>query len=528
MGGAKKFEIKLSDHLENKSIAKELLDDSVIAFIEEAHNNLSLRHGQLMATRHKKQSHYDQGKYPEYPDKDSDVCLGGWSVSQVPDYLLDRRVEICVPSSDKTEVQKIHESKENKVSSFIFDFEDTIIPSAESLLSGYKNLYELISSLDNISIEKFPNIMARVRNLHLKDTVCAEENERRLIGAICDVGFLVSTLGKKMYELGRNAAFYIPKIEESLEASWWCDLFSMAEKHFELPQNFCKVTYLIETLPAAYHLEEIIYNSKSRVIGLNVGKWDRIFSDIKVFRERSERIVQDRFSISMNQFWMDSFARRVIKICHERGILAIGGLANHIPDVSEKYREVQVRRFQQEKRYEYQIGHDGTWISDLYFSSISHGIFKKKNQLTYQLDNISKYPDLIASCAGAQKTLGCLKQNIVFCLKYICSWLNGSATLMLNNRVEDLSSLEISRAQIWQWRRHKILLDEGDIVNDDLLNACLEEAFENCHREIQSSISSKDIMQKQEDILKESFKLTKELINCPVMPDYFTEFISIK
>ena len=199
----------------------------------------------------------------------------------------------------------------------------------------------------------------------------------------------------------------------------------------------------------------------------------------------------------MNQFWMDGYARRVIKICHDRGLLAIGGLANHVPDVSEKYREVQVRRFQQEKRYEYQIGRDGTWVSDLHFSSISHDIFKKKNQLTNKLENVAKYPDLIASCAGAPKSLHCLKRNIVFCLKYISSWLNGSATLLLENRLEDLSSLEISRAQIWQWRRHKILLDEGEVVDDNLLNSCLEEAFEGCHREIQSSISSKEIMLKQ-------------------------------
>ena len=528
MVGAKKFNISLNDKLSNDSIAKELLNESIISFVQEAHSALTLRHGQLMANRHKKQSHYDQGKYPEYPDKDTDVSKGEWSVSQVPENLLDRRVELCVPSCDKNEVQKIYDAKESKVSSFIFDFEDTVIPSAEHLIEGYKNLYEVVNSLDDGQINSLPNIMARVRNLHLEDTILSDKANSRLIGAICDVGFIVSTLGKRMYDLGRNVSFYIPKIEESLEASWWCDLFTLAEKHFELPQSFCKVTYLIETLPAAYHVEEIIYNSKSRIIGLNVGKWDRIFSDIKVFRERSERIVQDRFSISMNQFWMDGYARRVIKICHDRGLLAIGGLANHVPDVSEKYREVQVRRFQQEKRYEYQIGHDGTWVSDLYFSAISHDIFKKKNQLTNKLENVAKYPDLIASCSGAPKSLHCLKKNIVFCMKYISSWLNGSATLLLENRLEDLSSLEISRAQIWQWRRHKILLDEGEVVDDNLLNSCLEEAFEGCHREIQSSISSKEIMLKQEEILKESFEITKKLINCPVMPDYFTEFIEIK
>ena len=165
---------------------------------------------------------------------------------------------------------------------------------------------------------------------------------------------------------------------------------------------------------------------------------------------------------------MDS-QERVIKICHERGLLAIGGLANYISDVSTKFREVQVRRFKQEKKYEYQIGHDGTWVSDLYFANISIDLFKKKNQLTYSLDNVSKYPDLIASCAGGKRTLQCLESNITFCLKYISSWLNGSAVLLFKNRLEDLSSLEISRAQIWQWRRHKILLDNGDIVNDELL-----------------------------------------------------------
>jgi len=140
---------------------------------------------------------------------------------------------------------------------------------------------------------------------------------------------------------------------------------------------------------------------------------------------------------------------------------------------------------------------------------------------------VTKYPDLIASCAGAPKTLGCLQKNIIFCMKYISSWLNGSATLLINNRLEDLSSLEISRAQVWQWRRHKILLDGGEVVDDNLLSVCLEDAFEKCHREIQSSISSKEIMLSQEDILKKAFQITRDLINSPQMPSYFTEFIKL-
>lgn len=527
MAGTRKFEIIISNNLKNDLISKELINDEIISFIEEAHNKLSLRHGQLIATRHKKQNHYDQGKYPEYPDKDSEIASGNWSTSQVPENLLDRRVELCVPSSDFEEVKKVFYAKEHHISSFIFDFEDTVIPSSTSILNGFKNVHEVLSSISQENIKNVPNLMARVRNLHLKDTIFEDKNGSGIIGCITDVAFLVSGLGRKLLSLGFNPTYYIPKIEESLEASWWCDLFSLAESHFKLPQNSCKFTFLIETLPAAYHVEEIIFNSKNRIIGLNVGKWDRIFSDIKVFRQRSERIIQDRFSISMNQFWMDSFARRVIKICHSRGILAIGGLANQVPDVSEKYREVQVRRFQQEKRYEYQIGHDGTWVSDLYFSPISHQIFKKKNQISNLLENVTKYPDLIASCAGAPKTLGCLQKNIIFCLKYISSWINGSATLLINNRLEDLSSLEISRAQIWQWRRHKILLDGGEIVDDNLLSICLEDGYESCHREIQSSISSKEIMLAQEKVLKKAFQITKDLINCPEMPNYFTEFIEL-
>ena len=527
MAGAKKYQIKLSSKLNNNSIANELMTEEVINFVQEAHSKLALRHGQLLATRQKKQTHYDQGKYPEYPDKDSEIASGDWNTSQVPENLLDRRVEICVPSTDADEVKKVYEAKESDVSSFIFDFEDTVIPRAESLIEGYRNIYEVINSLQENNLDNLPNLMARVRNLHLHDTILTDENGSSLIACITDVAFLVSVMGRKQLELGRNPKFYIPKIEESLEASWWCDLFGLAEAHFGLPINSCKFTFLIETLPAAYHVEEIIYNSRQRIVGLNVGKWDRIFSDIKVFRERPERIIQDRFSISMNQFWMDGFARRVIKICHDRGIMAIGGLANQVPDVSEKYREVQVRRFQQEKRYEYQIGHDGTWVSDLFFAPLSHNIFKKKNQITYKLDNVAKYPDLIASCAGAQKTLACLQRNIVFCMKYISSWINGSATLLIDNRLEDLSSLEISRAQVWQWRRHKILLDSGEVVDDDLLSKCLEDAYETCHREIQSSISSKGIMLSQESVLKEAFELTKKLVNCPEMPTYFTEFINI-
>ena len=297
---------------------------------------------------------------------------------------MQRKVEICVPANDKSKILSELQSDWGG-SSVVIDFEDTLVNTAANTLAGYESLVEAKNSFLSNPDKKYPMPMVRIRNLHGNDNFIKIGNSD-VCGAIVDIAVMTYHFGQGLFEKGTNPCIYIPKIEESLESLWWNDVLGHVEKTLDWPNGSIKVTYLIETLPSAYYCEEILYNSRSRAIGLNVGKWDRIFSDIKVFRNRKERIMPDRQAISMSHYWMDNYARRVIKVCHSRGALAIGGLAPQVPDVSEKFKKLQIERFKEEKKYEFNIGHDGTWVMDSFFGKICLDIFKKSNQIENYLE----------------------------------------------------------------------------------------------------------------------------------------------
>jgi malate synthase len=517
------LEIEIDKFNLPKETVQSIFIPEVCEIICLLHEKFKNRRDQLLSSRKRRQDHFDQGKYPEYPPKDSDISVGNWQVSSIPNNLLKRSVEVCVPTNSYDEMIQ-HYNENWGVSSVVFDLEDTMVSRVDTMVNAHQNIVDIATREPRIFSTDTPTPMVRIRNLHSEDSF-AQINGKMVSKALIDIALFSVHYAKQSMDNGLNPCLYIPKVDDGLESLWWNDVLSETEKILKISEGTIKVTYLIETLSAVYNCEEILFNSKNRTIGLNVGKWDRLFSDIKVFRNRQERVFPDRDSISMGHFWMDNYARRVIKVAHERGALAIGGLSPLVPDVSPKYLKVQEGHYIDEKRHEFQIGHDGTWVMHEHFGKIALDIFKKENQLKNKLTYFSKFPDLIATPMGP-RSLICLKKNIKICLKYISGYLQGKGLVAIDNSLEDLSSFEISRAQVWQWRRHNVLLDSADVVNNELIIKIIDEETEEIHREIQSSILEKESLLIQEDYLINSKELLLSLMLSDELDQYFGDFIN--
>jgi len=316
---------------------------------------------------------------------------------------------------------------------------------------------------------------------------------------------------------GKTPKFYIPKCESYLEARWWNQLFEAIEKGLSLPLKTLKCTFLIETLPAAFQIEEILFELKDRAVALNVGRWDKIFSDIKILREHPDRVTADRSDINMNCYWMESYAKRLIKICHRRGALAIGGMAAFTPGKTEKIRKEQLEKVKTDKELESKWGHDGCWVSHPFFIKEAKNCFPKKNQLDRQLEKFDTFPNLLPSGKG-KRTLKGLRKNIRVGIAYLQGWSEGKGCVAWDNLMEDLATLEISRAQVWQWLRHKILLEEGIPVTPNLVKKLFKEELEIILEELSNNFGKEE---------KESFIKAKKKAENLFLLKNLPEFLEV-
>jgi malate synthase len=370
----------------------------------------------------------------------------------------------------------------------MLDFEDSMKPDFQNVLNGYRNVIGAVNGSLTFKEESYQNnlsktycidqndkayVMVRVRGLHLI------ESHVKIFGTPISAGLLDLIVCffhtyRDYLNRGEFPKFYIPKCEHFLEARWWNEVLSTLEDEFDLKRGTIKVTFLIETLPATLQVEEILFEIKDHAVGLNVGRWDKIFSDIKTFQHHPDRILADRASIDMSKPWMENYAKRVIKICHSRGALAIGGMAAYTPGKTDQIRNEQKLKVQEDKIRESAWGHDGCWVSHPYFIGVALKAFSQKNQLHMKLDEFDKYADVLPQ-GGGPYTLNGLRKNIRVGIAYIYAWNKGKGCLSLDLCMEDLATLEISRSQVWQWLHHQVRLENGQIVSKDLVQDLFDE-----------------------------------------------------
>lgn len=504
--------IEISPFESLKYSFSDLFPTDLETLLAELHMTFEPERQTLLAARQEKQSLYDAGEVPKFK-KDHPARKTGWKVAPIPHDLTDRRVEITGPvSNTKMVINMLNPNQDGeRACTAMLDFEDSMSPTWKNAICGIENVIG-VSKMDlsyqqpgdgktyKLDPANMAHPMVRVRGLHLHEKNVLV-NGTPISAGLFDLAATTFHTAKIFLKSGKTPKFYVPKCEHYLEARWWNQLFRNIEDFLSLGHGTIKVTFLIETLPAAFQMEEILFEIRERACGLNGGRWDKIFSDIKTLKLHKDRVLADRGSIDMTRPWMDNYAKHLIKICHKRGAYAMGGMSAFTPGQSEEVRRIQTEKVIADKCREASIGHDGCWVSHPYFVPLAKEQFKKINQLDVMQADQPNEPDLLPQSIGP-KTLEGLRQNIRVGIAYQQGWDQELGCISFENLMEDLATLEISRVQVWQWLHHQITLDDGTPVNEALVRSLFDE-------ELQKIIEQQKITA-PEDI--RSYKNAKEKI----------------
>jgi malate synthase len=363
----------------------------------------------------------------------------------------------------------------------MLDFEDSMKPEWPRVLAGFANLAG--AARGDLAFEQgaeggkpakryqldpddMPVVMVRCRGLHLVESNLRVDGEPVAAGLV-DLAGATHHAAEALLARGRTPKFYVPKCEHHLEARWWGRLFRQLEGEMGLPVGTLRVTLLVETLPAAFQMEEILYELADRITALNVGRWDKIFSDIKTLGAHADRVLADRATIGLERPWMRAYAEQLIRVCHRHGAFAMGGMAAFTPGKSAERRQEQTAKVLADKRFEHALGHDGCWVSHPFFVAPALSAFPTDDQMAV-VPALPAQPDLLP-VGGGPRTLAGLAKNLRVGIAYLEGWQRGLGCVAWDDLMEDLATLEISRAQTWQWLHHGVELDDGPRVDRALV-----------------------------------------------------------
>ncbi|MDX7990655.1 malate synthase A [Xenorhabdus sp. psl] len=472
----------------------QVLSPESIRFLEDLVVEFSDRRQKLLEERVHWQKKIDDGLLPDFILETSSIREGNWKILGIPDDLKDRRVEITGPVERKMVINALNAN----VKVFMADFEDSLAPAWDKVISGQINLRDAVDGSISYSNEQGKRyelkadpavLVARVRGLHLPEKHALYKNEP-ISGGLFDFALYFYLNHKKLLEKGSGPYFYLPKIQSYHEAQWWSDVFSFAESRFNLPKGTIKATVLIETLPAVFQMDEILYHLRHHIVGLNCGRWDYIFSYIKTLKNHADRVLPDRQSVTMTQPFLSAYSRLLIKTCHKRGAFAMGGMSAFIPSKDPEQNQQVLNKVRADKELEANNGHDGTWVAHPGLADIAMMVFDTKlgdcqNQLTVlrEEDEEITASQLLAACPGERTEQG-MRANIRVAVQYIEAWISGNGCVPIYGLMEDAATAEISRTSIWQWIRHEKSLSNGKKVTKELFREMLKEELDVIKHEI--------------------------------------------
>jgi malate synthase len=461
----------------------EILTPEALAFLAGLHRKFDARRKELLAARKARQARFDAGELPDFLPETKAVRDGDWKVAPIPVDLLDRRVEITGPVDRKMIVNALNSGA--KV--FMGDFEDATSPVWANIIEGQLNLKDRwegkidftdASSGKAYALSKQPAVLlVRPRGWHLPENHITVGGAP-MSGSLVDFGLYVFHNTKATLAKGTAPYFYLPKIESHLEARLWEEVFAHAEADLGVKRGTFKATVLIETLPAAFELDEILHEMRDHIVGLNCGRWDYIFSFIKRIGKNKRFLTPDRAAMTMGAAFLRAYSLLVIKTCHRRGAFAMGGMAAQIPVKNDPAaNEAAFAKVRADKEREAKDGHDGTWVAHPDLVPVATEVFDrlmpKKNQLDKAGVEAKIARDEMLEVHQGQRTEAGLRENIRVGVQYIEAWLRGRGAVPLYNLMEDAATAEISRAQIWQWLFHKAKLEDGREVTPDLFKSVM-------------------------------------------------------
>ena len=462
-----------------------ILTPEALAFVAKLHRHFEARRQELLVRRTARQKEFDAGKLPDFLPETKAIRDAEWQIAPQPKDLLDRRVEITGPTDRKMVINALNCG----ASTFMADFEDANCPTWFNMIDGQINLRD--AARRTITLEqggkryklndKTAVLLPRPRGWHLDEKHVTVDG-KVVSGGIFDFALFFFHNAKELMARGSGPYFYLPKMESHLEVRLWNDIFTLAQRELGIPHGTIKGTCLIETVVAAFEMEEFLWELKDHSAGLNIGRWDYIFSCIKKFRANKDFCLADRSQVTMTSPFMRSYALLLVKTCHKRGAPAMGGMAAQIPIKNDPAaNEVAMEKVRQDKLREVTDGCDGTWVAHPALVPIAKEIFDKHmpqaNQYGKQRPDVSvAAKDLLDFKPSAPISEAGVRNNISVGIQYLGAWLAGNGCVPVFNLMEDAATAEISRSQIWQWiRSPKGVLDDGRKVTVDLFHQLLKE-----------------------------------------------------
>jgi malate synthase len=456
--------------------SNEVLTEAALDFLAELHERFDRRRLELLDNRMERQARFDAGELPDFPEETRDIRESDWTVGSIPQDLLDRRVEITGPTNAKMLINALNSGA--KV--YMADFEDAASPTWEEMVQGQVNLrdywlgridYTDPDSGKHYAVGEKPAVlMVRPRGWHLPEDHVTVGGEV-VAGALFDFAIYFWNNARAALAKGSGPYFYLPKLESRHEAALWSDVFAFAEGKLRLERGTIKATVLIETLPAAFEMDEILHALKENIVGLNCGRWDYIFSYIKRLGRTPERLTPDRALMTMDKAFLAAYSLRLIATCHRRGAFAMGGMSAFIPvKGDEAANEKAFAEVRADKLREVTNGHDGTWVAHPGLVSVAMQAFEAMhgpNQLSKMPEHIPGQAEMLKLHEGLRTEAGA-RANIRVGVQYLAAWLGGRGAVPLYNLMEDAATAEICRTQLWQWLKYEAPLDDGRNFTLDL------------------------------------------------------------
>lgn len=506
-----------------------ILSPHALEFVAKLERAFGPRRRHLLKARQANQAEIDQGIMPDFSPKSADIRNSDWQVAPVPAHLQKRWTEIAGP----TDRYKVVSFLNSGADVYMADFEDGNSPSWHNMIEGQRNLrsairneidYTCADGVEHKLNSDHAVLFVRPRGMHLEEEH-VQIDGKSISASLFDFGIYFFHNAQRLIDNGFGPYFYLPKLENHYEARWWNDVFNMAQDELNIPRGTIKATVLIETITAAYEMDEILYELRKHSAGLHAGRLDYIFSIIKTFRNQPGFLLPDRNKIGTNAPFMQAYNNLMIKICHRRGTHAFGGLSTFVPDPNDrKITDAGMSKVRDDKWREVKAGHDGTWVTHPAMVPMINRIFEdvlvhKPNQINRQLDEVTVTAEDLRNfdLEYGEITNRGLCKNINASILYINAWLNGEGTTPLSNMMEDTSTAEISRAQLWNWIRHPdAILADGRPVTLSLCRTVIRQELEAIHDKLGD-----------EEFNSGQYVLAAKLLDDMIADDSFIDFMPL-
>ena len=476
--------------------AERVLTPDALLFLADLERRFGPQRKILLSDRQLRQDRFDDGELPTQPIETQHIRNSAWEVDPAPAALVDRRVEITGPVDRKMMINALNSGATH----FMADFEDASSPTFANMVEGQANMIDYTAGTLSLQTETKSyavgddpaTLLVRPRGWHLEERGVTVDGQP-MSASLFDFGLFFFHNGKALAESGRGPFFYLPKMESYQEARLWNDVFNFAQAALGVENGTIKCTVLIETLPAAFQMEEILYVMRRHITGLNCGRWDYIFSYIKTLRNHKQFVLPDRAQVGMDRDFLRAYSLRLIDTCHRRGAHAMGGMAAQIPvKGDDAANDAAFAKIKADKEREARAGHDGTWVAHPAMVATAREAFDAHMPGKHQI-KVKRQPRKISDEAMLEPhtgtiTEGGLRTNIEVGIRYIAAWLAGRGAVPIHGLMEDAATAEISRAQVWQWLRHGAQVQLADGTPERMTSTLYRRVFDEVEAALQAEL----------------------------------------